>query len=144
MKIKPTLLFLVATIFFLLLGIFAGNKALDIQLHDTYFIISYLHLSILSGFITGLTALIYFGLEKLGRPIKSRTGFLHFGLFITGLLTLIASIITPVTPTRYYGVENSYTDRISSSTAITLIGIILFLTSISVFLYGLLKSLLRK
>lgn len=145
MKLTPTLLFLGTTILLILLGILTNDKNLDIQLHDTYFVFNYLHLSILFGFLTGVITLIYFGLEKFKRPIKIKTGFWHFGLFITGLLTLIISINIPTTSIRYYETDiPSVISNIYGSTAMILIGIILFLLSAIVFIYGLKKSLLSK
>lgn len=145
MKLTPTFLFLGTTIFLLLFGIFTSDKNLDIQLHDTYFVFNYLHLSILFSFLTGLIALIYFGLEKLKRPIQLKTGFWHFGLFIAGLLMLIILVNTPTTPIRYYETDIPYfTSNIYGLTSMILLGTILFLLSAIVFIYGLIKSLLSK
>ncbi len=142
MKLKPTVLFLGATIFLLLLGFFAGSKSLDINFHDTYFVISYQHLAILTAFLTGLTTLVYFGVEKLKRPIKSKTGFWHFGLFISALFMLFVAINTSTT--SYYQAENSFTGNVYGPTAMLLVAFILFLASAIVSLYGMTKALLGK
>ncbi len=137
MRLTPTLLFSITTILILLLGILITDKTLDIQLHDTYFIIGYLHLAIIIGFLTGLTALTYYGLERFKRPIKFKTGFWHFGLFIAGLLLLVVSIILP-TSTDYY--ETIF----YSMTAFFLMGIILLLSSVMIFIYGVTKAIFNK
>lgn len=137
MKLKPIMLFTTATVLLFLCGIFTNHKAIDIQLHDTYYIIGYLYIAIFLGTLTGLTTLIYYGLERVKRPIKSKTGFWHFGFFMTGLLSLIVTINLP-TPTY------SYDTNIYGLIALMFMGIILFLMSIIVFLYGTTKSLFNK
>ena len=134
MRHTPTLLFSATTALIILLGILTTNETLDIQLHDTYFIIEYLHLAIIISFLTGLTALTYYGLERFKRPIKFKTGFWHFGLFIAGLLLLVVSIILPTS--TYY-----YETIIYSMTAIFFMGIILLLSSVVVFIYGVTKAI---
>ena len=137
MKFKPTTLFLVKTVLLLLLGILTSDKTFDLPLHDTYFVISYLHLAIFVGFFTGLTTLIYYGLERFKRPIRLNTGLWHFGLFFVGLILLTITINLPTS-------INYLDNHIYISSVLLIIGIILLLTSVIVFLYGLTIAIINK
>ncbi len=134
MKLNPTLLFLLSTIFFLFVGLLNRDKSLDIPLHDAYFIVSYLDIALLFSFFTGIMMGIYFGLEKINRPIKYKTGLWHFGLFVGGLLLIFFTITWP---------ENSYNvgSMISSLIVLLVMGIILLAASLIVFIYGLTKAI---
>jgi heme/copper-type cytochrome/quinol oxidase subunit 1 len=140
-RMKTATLFLTTTIIFLFFGILTENKNVDIQFHDTYFIISYLHIAIIFCLLTGLTGLTYFGLERVKRPIKLKIGYWHFGLFMVGLLLLVVKFNLP-TSTGYYNPNNPYSSNIYSAKAILLlISVIFLLISAIIFLCGLTKAL---
>ena len=143
MKLTPTILFITATVLFLLFGILTAHKTHDIQLHDCYFIISNLYIAILISIMTGLTALIYFGLDKLKRPIKLKIGFWHFALLIMGLLLVaIPSYIS--TQIDSNNTNNTFENHIDIWVSIILFGLVLLLSSFVVFIFGLTKSLAGK
>ena len=91
-------------------GIFLGNSAIDIQLHDTYFVVAHFHLVMgaASGF--GLLAGVYHWFPKMfGRMMDARLGYIHFWLTFIG----IYSIFFPMHyigiagfPRRYYSFTN--------------------------------------
>lgn len=65
-----------------LTGIFIGNSALDIHLHDTYFIIAHFHLVMGVSSFMGMFAGIYHWFPKMfGRFMNNTLGYIHF--FIT-------------------------------------------------------------
>ncbi len=142
MKPQPSLLFIVATVLLILLGILTKDKSIDIQLHDTYFVIGNLYFATLCGILMMLTATIYYLMERVKRPIKRKTGFWHFGIFFTGFLLLLLSLNLP-TP-RYYDTHNQFTNNIYLVQTMLSIGIILLLMSLAVFLYGITKALFNK
>jgi heme/copper-type cytochrome/quinol oxidase subunit 1 len=137
MRLTPTLLFATTTLLILLLGILTYSKSFDIQLHDTYFIIGYFPLAVTISFFTGLTAFAYFGFERMKRPIRLKTGFLHFGLFVAGLLLLLVSLNLPTS-------TDFYETMLYSTTIIPFLGVVLLLSSILVFIYGLAKAIFKK
>ena len=60
-------------------GIFLGNAALDIPLHDTYFITAHFHLVMGSASAFGFFAGIYQWFPKMfGRMLNKRLGYIHF------------------------------------------------------------------
>lgn len=136
MKLKPTFLFAATAVLIILSGVLTKSKTIDINFHDTYFIISYLNIAILFSLLTGLFAMIYFGLEKINRPIKLQTGFFHFGLLITALLVFIVSINALTT-------TNFNASNINGLSALMSIGIILLLTSTIIFFYGIIKAIIK-
>lgn len=71
-----------------LTGLFLGNAALDIQLHDTYFVVAHFHLVMGASAIFGMLAGIYHWYPKMfGRLMNKPLGYIHFWLtFISSYL----------------------------------------------------------
>src|SRR6476660_4353933 len=68
-----------------LTGIWLGNSALDIHLHDTYFIIAHFHLVMGVAGIFGMYAGIYHWYPKMfGRYMNNNLGYIHFWLTMIG------------------------------------------------------------
>ena len=62
-----------------LTGIYLGNSALDIQLHDTYFVIAHFHLVMGVSSVFGMFAGIYHWFPKMfGRFMNPVMGYIHF------------------------------------------------------------------
>lgn len=69
-----------------LTGIFLGNSALDIQLHDTYFVVAHFHLVMGSASFFGMMAGIYHWFPKMfGRMMDEKLGAIHFWLTFIGV-----------------------------------------------------------
>ncbi len=68
-----------------LTGIFVGNSALDIHLHDTYFVIAHFHLVMGVSSFFGMFAGIYHWFPKMfGRFMNSTLGYIHFFITLIG------------------------------------------------------------
>ncbi len=68
-----------------LTGIFLGNSALDIHLHDTYFIIAHFHIVMGVAGMFGMFAGIYHWFPKMyGRYLNSTLAYIHFWVTIVG------------------------------------------------------------
>jgi cytochrome c oxidase subunit 1 len=68
-----------------LTGIFLGNSALDIHLHDTYFVIAHFHIVMGVASMFGMFAGIYHWYPKMyGRYLNNTLGYIHFWLTIIG------------------------------------------------------------
>src|ERR1700754_4882575 len=68
-----------------LTGIFLGNSTLDIQLHDTYFVIAHFHLVMGVAGMFGMFCGIYHWFPKMyGRFLNSTLGHIHFWITFAG------------------------------------------------------------
>ncbi|WP_182995422.1 cytochrome c oxidase subunit I [Pelobium manganitolerans] len=84
-RFTPAMLFSIGMVSFFisggLTGIWLGNASLDINLHDTYFVVAHFHLVMGSAAIFGMLAGIYHWFPKMfGRVMNPRLGYLHFWL----------------------------------------------------------------
>jgi cytochrome c oxidase subunit 1 len=69
-----------------LTGVILGNSALDIQLHDTYFVVAHFHLVMGSASFFGMMAGIYHWFPKMfGRMMDERLGTVHFWMTFVGV-----------------------------------------------------------
>ncbi len=68
-----------------LTGLILGNAALDIQLHDTYFVVAHFHLVMGSASFFGMVAGVYHWFPKMfGRMMDNRLGYIHFWVTFVG------------------------------------------------------------
>lgn len=109
-RFTPAMLFAIGLVSFFisggLTGIFLGNAALDINLHDTYFVVAHFHLVMGSAAIFGMLAGVYHWYPKMfGRMMSSKLGYLHFWLtFISAYLVFFPMHFLGLdgVPRRYY------------------------------------------
>jgi cytochrome c oxidase subunit I len=119
----PGMLFSIGLVSFFisggLTGIFLGNSAIDIQLHDTYFVVAHFHLVMGSASFFGMVAGIYHWFPKMfGRMMDAKLGYIHFWLTFTGVYLVFFPmhyIGIAGFPRRYYSwtnfeFANMYTD----------------------------------
>jgi cytochrome c oxidase subunit I len=83
LKFSPAMLFSIGLVSLFVsggvTGIFLGNAAIDIPLHDTYFVVAHFHLVMGSASAFGFFAGIYHWFPKMfGRMMDSKLGTLHF------------------------------------------------------------------
>jgi cytochrome c oxidase subunit 1 len=88
-RFTPAMLFSIGMVSFFisggLTGIFLGNAALDIPLHDTYFVVAHFHLVMGSAAIFGMLAGVYHWFPKMFRRLMDeRLGYLHFWITFIG------------------------------------------------------------
>ena len=88
-RFTPAMLFAIGLVSFFisggLTGLFLGNSALDINLHDTYFVVAHFHLVMGSAAIFGMLCGVYHWFPKLfGRMMDEKLGYLHFWLTFAG------------------------------------------------------------
>lgn len=68
-----------------LTGIFLGNSALDIQLHDTYFVVAHFHIVMGVAAFFGMFAGIYHWFPRMfGRFMNETLGIIHFWVTMVG------------------------------------------------------------
>jgi len=129
-----------------LTGIILGDSTLDIQVHDTYFIIAHFHLVMGVSAIYGMFSGIYHWFPKMfGRMMNKNLGYIHFwitaicayGVFFPMHFLGLAGL-----PRRYY--SNSafpmFDDMVDVNILITIFAIVGALIQI-VFLYNFFSSI---
>ena len=68
-----------------LTGIWLGNAALDIHLHDTYFVIAHFHIVMGVASMFGMFAGVYHWFPKMyGRYLNNTLGYVHFWVTLAG------------------------------------------------------------
>ena len=68
-----------------LTGIFLGNSALDIHLHDTYFVVAHFHIVMGVASFMGMFAGVYHWFPKMfGRFLNNTLAYIHFWITIIG------------------------------------------------------------
>jgi cytochrome c oxidase subunit 1 len=85
LRLTPAMMFAIGLVSFFitggLTGIWLGNAALDINLHDTYFVVAHFHLVMGSAAIFGMMSGIYHWYPKMFRRKMNETlGQVHFWL----------------------------------------------------------------
>jgi cytochrome c oxidase subunit I len=146
----PAMLFSIGLVSFFvsggLTGIILGNSALDIQLHDTYFVVAHFHLVMGSASFFGMVAGIYHWFPKMfGRMMNPILGHIHFWCTFIGVYLVFFPmhyIGIAGFPRRYYSwtgydVFTKYGDL----NAFISIAAILTFTSQFVFLYNFIYSI---
>ena len=102
-----------------LTGIALGNSAIDIQLHDTYFVVAHFHLVMGSAAFFGMMAGVYHWFPKMfGRMMNAKLGHIHFWMTFIGVYLVFFPmhyIGIAGFPRRYYSFTNfdfskSFTD----------------------------------
>ena len=110
LRFTPAMLFSIGLVSFFisggLTGIYLGNAALDIQLHDSYFVVAHFHLVMGSAAIFGMFAGIYHWFPKMfGRMMNNTLGYFHFWFtFISAYLVFFPMHFMGLAgvPRRYY------------------------------------------
>ncbi|MFS4469707.1 cbb3-type cytochrome c oxidase subunit I [Maribacter sp. 2210JD10-5] len=85
---SPYLIFFIAAAVTMLVGILSRDATLDINIHDTYFIIGYLHLAVLISIFFGLIGLGYWIMHKMNKRLSMWLNWTHILLTIGGLIVL--------------------------------------------------------
>ncbi|PRY04950.1 cytochrome c oxidase subunit 1 [Pontibacter ummariensis] len=131
-----------------LTGIILGNSALDIYLHDTYFVVAHFHLVMGAAAFFGMFAGVYHWFPKMfGRLMDEKLGYVHFWLtFVSVYLVFMPMHYLGIAgfPRRYYawtGFEtfNFFTDM---NTFISIAAILGF-TAQFIFLFNFIYSIFR-
>ncbi|MCS3555477.1 MULTISPECIES: cbb3-type cytochrome c oxidase subunit I [unclassified Sphingobacterium] len=109
-RFTPAMMFAIGLVSFFisggLTGLFLGNAALDINLHDTYFVVAHFHLVMGSASIFGMLCGVYHWFPKMfGRMMNTKLGYLHFWMtFIGAYLVFFPMHFMGIdgVPRRYY------------------------------------------
>ncbi|MBW1294255.1 hypothetical protein GBO31_01950 [Aquimarina litoralis] len=85
---KPYIIFWILTSLMLIYGFSFQEYTLDINIHDTYFVISWFHIFFFLSLSFLAIGLIYFAIHKLNKIKNSTLTYIHVVCTIGGLLVL--------------------------------------------------------
>lgn len=131
-----------------LTGIWLGNSALDIHLHDTYFVIAHFHIVMGVSAFFGMFAGIYHWFPKMyGRFMNQTLGYIHFWITLIGAYL----IFWPMhyeglagMPRRYYDYSQweSFKQFVSLNRMISTVAIIVFAAQL-LFVFNFIYSIFK-
>ncbi|HMB63212.1 MAG TPA: cbb3-type cytochrome c oxidase subunit I [Eudoraea sp.] len=81
---KPHLIFLLSIPIIMLIGILSGNAVLDLNIHDTHYVIAYLHFATLIAILFGIIGVGYWIMQKTDRKLSRWLNWTHVGLSFGG------------------------------------------------------------
>ncbi|MBK7737071.1 MAG: cbb3-type cytochrome c oxidase subunit I [Saprospiraceae bacterium] len=115
-----------------LTGIFLGNSAIDIQQHDTYFVVAHFHIVMGVAAFFGMFAGVYNWFPKMfGRFMNETLGKIHFWVTMIGAYAVFGPMHylgMAGVPRRYYRFDNfdAFKDFTDMNKFITIAAIITF------------------
>ncbi len=131
-----------------LTGIFLGDSAIDIQLHDTYFVVAHFHLVMGVSAIFGMFAGIYHWFPKMfGRHMNPFLGYIHFWITLAAAYLIFWPMYyegLAGMPRRYFEFEGwvSFNQFEGLNEFISAIAILSFAAQL-VFLYNFFSSIFK-
>ncbi|QOI98662.1 MAG: cbb3-type cytochrome c oxidase subunit I [Flammeovirgaceae bacterium] len=152
LRFTPAMLFSIGLVSFFLTGgitgIFLGNSAVDIQLHDTYFVVAHFHLVMGSASFFGMLAGIYHWFPKMfGRMMDDRLGYIHFWVTFIGVYLVFFPmhyIGIAGFPRRYYSFTNFETfSGFTDLNTLVSVAAVLTLAAQFIFLFNFFYSIFR-
>ena len=115
-------------------GIHLGNAAVDIALHDSYFVVAHFHIVMGVAAFFGMWAGVYHWFPKMfGRFMNPTLGYLHFwGSLVGGYLVFFPMHFMAGVPRRYYtfGQFESFNNFADINVMITIAAFIVFASQI--------------
>jgi len=152
LRFTPAMLFSIGLVSFFLTGgitgIFLGNSAIDIQLHDTYFVVAHFHLVMGSASFFGMLAGVYHWFPKMfGRMMNDKLGYVHFWLTFVGVYLVFFPmhyIGIAGFPRRYYSWTNFETfSGFADLNTLVSVAAIITLAAQFIFLFNFFHSIFR-
>lgn len=148
----PAMLFSIGLVSFFIsggvTGLFLGNSVLDINLHDTYFVVAHFHLVMGSASFFGMLAGVYHWFPKMfGRMMNDKLGKLHFWLSFVGIYMVffpLHYIGIAGFPRRYYSFTSFETfSGFMDLNSLVSVAAILTFTAQFIFLFNFFYSIFR-
>jgi cytochrome c oxidase subunit 1 len=126
-----------------LTGIFLGSLSIDMQFHDTYFVVAHFHYVMMGGTVIALfSGLFYWYPKMIGKMYNEYLGKLSFTLFFIGFnVTFLSQFILGAAgmPRRYF----DYLPKYEMWNKVSTVGSWLIAVSVLVMLYNLIVSAFR-
>jgi cytochrome c oxidase subunit 1 len=112
LRLNPPMLFAIGFVSMFisggLTGLMLGNSAIDIQLHDTYFVVAHFHIVMGVAAFFGMFAGVYHWFPRFyGRFMNDTLGYIHFYITLIGGYAIFFPMhFMTGLPRRYYTFSN--------------------------------------
>jgi len=121
-------IFLWSTPFIVIIGVFNMNKVLDINIHDTYYIINQLDFFLGISIVFLSLGFVYFILEKLGFKFSKIMTIIQFILLLLPIINYF--LILGNSLDRFYTVTSYPNPSIVTTIIIIFISFLVFITNL--------------
>ncbi|MDF0708480.1 cbb3-type cytochrome c oxidase subunit I [Flagellimonas okinawensis] len=121
----------------MLFGILSEDAVLDINVHDTYYVITYLHLAILLSVFFLMIGVVYWVMHKENGPLSRWLTWIHIALTFGGPIVIWVLSQFYRTGIMEHGFNSNLTIIINLILLLAIIGQILFPLNI---IYGITKK----
>lgn len=91
-NMKPRKILSIASLLLLILGFAISGRAFDIQLHDTYYVISFFHAAILICAYFLFCSFIYYLFDRMHRPLNRQWSQIHVWITVISLLSILLAL----------------------------------------------------
>lgn len=139
---KPHLIFLFAIPIILFFGIVNWSTTVDINIHDTYYVIAYFHLSILISLLFGIIGIGYWRMLKTKRELSKWLNLIHITFTFGGLL-LIQLFSFLIVELNELSKSDDFVYNIQLEVQIILVAMVIILAQI-VYPINILRGLIKK
>ena len=85
---KPHLIFFISIPVIILIGFINGNKMMNINVYDTYFVFDQIDLGILISILFAIIGFGYWIMQRTNRILSKRLNFVHISLTFGGILLI--------------------------------------------------------
>ena len=85
---KPHLIFFISIPVIILTGFINGNKMMNINVFDTYFVFNQIDLAILISILFSIIGFGYWIMQRTNRNLSKRLNFVHISLTFGGILLI--------------------------------------------------------
>jgi len=136
-KEKPYLIFFISFLLLVLFALFTNHNTLEINIHDTYFVITYAHIAILIAPILLLQGVGYWIIIFFKKKLNAKLNFIHIVCTFLGGFSFI--ILNQFYSDSY--LDYSLNDKLN--TAIGTIVIIIIINQI-LYCYNIIQSILKR
>lgn len=138
----------ITALIILLTSLFVKGS-IDIALHDTYFVIAKVYIIIVIALLFVLFTLTTWGINKMSRRLSSALNWLHYGLTMLSLVTIVVlmnKVTSPPSTYRDYSVYDdieNYESQMSINEWLAIIGVVLIISQL-LFLINIIRAFIIK
>lgn len=134
---EPHRIFLVSALIILLFGFWKSESVMDINFHDTYFVIGYFHFAILISLVLFIIGTGYWIMKKLDIKLLSWLNWTHILLTLGGPVVLLILI-------QFYRNELMEYEFNNNLTLVILLIVMIMILGQMVFPVNIIYSLIKK